>query len=164
MPYRVKISDTVVECDTADEAIELLNIRRSSISLPILSVVGDQPLTIKTHAMSSKREPRVSNNVTDFLFALKDVYPGPLTSEELAKRLGTTPKGLPAIVVGIRVLFRRWGVEFEDMIDWSKRVEGENIVRQYKLTRFGLETLNSQYGASDQEVGTKGQDDLLSAL
>ncbi|MBS0150513.1 MAG: hypothetical protein JSR31_06195 [Nitrospira sp.] len=151
MPYRVKIDQAVVECDTASEAMELLNITRLSIAHPPLSVISEEPVSMRTHAMSSRREPRVSNRVTEFLFALKDAYPSPLTSEEIAERLGTTPKGIPAVVVGIRVLFKRWGVEFEDMIEWSKRIDNENIVRQYRLTNTGLNILEDQYRTSQQE-------------
>lgn len=163
MPYRVKVHDAVIECDTADEAMALLNLRRSSIPLSVVSsVVDNQPVSIKTHPMSSRREHRVSNSVTKFLLALKDAYPGPLTSEEIAEKLNTTPRGLPAVVVGARVLFKRLGVKFEEMIEWSKRVENENIVRQYQLTRRGLDIIENQY--SQEDLAVSEQNDNASSM
>lgn len=144
MAYRVKINGMLIECDTAEEAVGLSAM--NSPSLPLYdhqSKSRESPPGLEVRPMS-KREPRVSNSVKVFLSALQEAYPAPLTSEALAEVLSTTSKGLPAIVVGIRVLFGKWGVKFEDAIEYTKRSDGETTVREYRLTTNGLRVLQEQ--------------------
>ena len=148
MAYRLRISGLLIECDTAEEAMELIASTRPSLPLFDHTETPEPPRSIHVHKMS-QREPRVSNSVKEFLSALKEAYPGPVTCEALAKRLDTTAKGIPAIVVGIRVLFGKWGVQFEDMIEYKKKVDGETTVRQYRLTTNGLRVLQEQTGEKE---------------
>jgi hypothetical protein len=64
----------------------------------------------------------------------------------MSTRLDTTPKGLPAVIVGVRVLLRKWNVSFEEVIERKQRLEGAIKIGQYRLTSNGMKILQEQSG------------------
>jgi hypothetical protein len=139
--YRVRLDGYLVECDTPEEIVAILRTAKGAAR------AGSETTALRLYPASpaaSRRVERVSNTVKGFLAALKESYPEPMTTAQLAARLGTTPKGLPAVVMGVRVLFGKWGLMFEDVIEWRKRTDSEGVIRQYRLTITGLKQLQEQ--------------------
>jgi len=152
MSYRLRLDGKTVECDTAIEAMDLLRlVRETGAQADYAIAVNPPPMPI--HPISPRpQRTRVSNTVTDFLAALKEAFPAPVTNAQMAARLGTTPKGLPAVVLGVRVLLRKWNVPFEEVIERKKRFEGQVEIRQYRLTSKGLKVLQEQDGEKSDQL------------
>lgn len=156
MSYRLRLDGKTVECDTATEAMDLLRASRESgkeiQSDYDIKVVP--PPHIPIHEISAKRPPRerVSSRVKDFLVALKEAYPSPVTISRMSTLLNTTPKGLPAVLVGVRVLLRKWNVPFDEVIERRKRLEGETKISQYRLTMSGMKILQEQSGEKSEQI------------
>lgn len=155
MSYRLRFGGTTVECDTATEAMDLLRAtRESGTGIKAEYDIKAIPPPMSIHPMSAKRpqRERVSSRVRDFLAALKEAYPGPVTISRMSEMLDTTPKGLPAVLVGVRVLLRRWNVPFAEVIERRKRVEGETKISQYRLTLKGMKVLQDQSDEKSEQI------------
>lgn len=155
MSYRLRLSGTTVECDTATEAMDLLRATRESGSVIKAEYdIKAIPPPMSIHPMSAKRpqRERVSSRVRDFLAALKEAHPSPVTISRMSEMLDTTPKGLPAVLVGVRVLLRRWNVPFDEVIERRKRLEGETKISQYRLTMRGMKILQEQSGDKSEQI------------
>lgn len=155
MSYRLQLDGKTVECDTAIEAMELLReVRESGNGIKAEYEIKVIPPPMSIHPMSERRpqRERVSGRVKDFLAALMEAYPGPMTITQLSTMLNTTPKGLPAVLVGVRVLLRRWNVPFEEVIERKKRLEGETKISQYRLTMKGMKVLQEQSGEKSEQI------------
>ena len=102
MSYRLQLDGNTVECDTAIEAIELLRAAQGS-GLKAAHAIGVNPPPMPLHQMSPRQpqKERVGSRVKEFLAALKESFPSPLTVAQMSARLDTTPKGLPPVIVGV---------------------------------------------------------------
>ncbi len=145
MSYKLRLEGNTVECDTAIEAIALLRAAQG-VGIKPGHAIEVNPTPISIHSISPKKpeRERVSNRVMEFLDALKESFPSPMTVIQMATRLNTVPKGLPAVVVGVRVLLKRWNVSFEEVIEWKQHVEGASKIGQYRLTSKGMKILQEQ--------------------
>lgn len=160
MAYRIRVDGVTVECDSTEEAINLVRGARGN-SRPDGHLEINQAPSAKSYPASPRRHIRVSNTVKEFLATLQESYPSPVASDRLAHRLGTTAKGIPAVVLGVRVLIKRWGAKFEDIVEWRK-ISGDNkTVRQYRLTIDGLKMLQEKMGDKVIEPKDEEKDSSL---
>lgn len=140
MAIRLTIDGVHVECDTPQEVAALIRAAKPrEKDVQPRTAIMKQEIHVSPFLRKELPEQKLGlqGNPLEFLIAMKEAFPGSVSSQQIASRLGKTLKSLPIILVGLQNYAKKHGARFDELVIRTNPPNGEKG-SSYKLTDKGL--------------------------